>query len=1829
MTDMKPHIRLRIAMLLAIFMLTAIAATARQNTFQNPDWAYPRTVMANAEKAYDKYVRSGDGIGQLQALMQITAAGTSIDADSLKWAYDRVMEAGSRQRNPQVRALFDLYSAELLGSFYEMERWRYNRRDGQIAISPRPADMSEWSGEMFHQVIDSLTIVAWKNAGDMPVSQLTRVIDINDIAKPYYPTLSDFVASQATSDRITGLSADTRNMIRRQNLERQTPYSKPWFNVKAEMILQNAYTPESVADGKDEYGEKTNDWSDWAKARRLIKLYDSAPEQSRREGLVVWYYLSSQLLTPAKRNTPQFADYCDRLADIAGECRGTWMEGMIEYALSNFRSPSLELETDGTVPAGDSIKIKIKNFCNLSSAQLILTRYLSNNDRSTVSYPDSKVKAAGVYRFDFTMGTPSVVQRDTTVYISLPAGFYDVKVAVNGKRKPLEGERTLNVADIMLLSLQTKADKAALVTDAATGKPMSGIAVTFSVKPGGAGRSVTTDRDGVARTSATDVQYARVVYKGVTYGGRSNYYTTPYRFGNSGGRSDLRVRMTSDMGVYHPGDSVRWVAVCMNDSLTVDGAELTVRMTGTDNKTISSAKVTTDKWGRANGVFAIPDTVTRTGTFNLRASVAGGYDGRYSFEVSDFKLANARLESVFAATNMPSDSTVTVSGYVVSSAGAPIPGAKVTVKAYNAAEPRDTVSGDDGRFAVTVPLTPDVLDAFSVMATVSATAPDGTAMSKSVDYNARFPMELELSIPDDDGDNRQSRDAIDVTRPLVVDVKVVNAATDTLVGGIQLKWKLTATGKHDKVLQSGTITAGGRHTLQLCDTLSAGLYMIDFAPVDTTLADNENLYLTLYNSTRAELPERSDIFWVVNRSLTAKGGKCPVTVGVSEPGAHVLAFYPLPDGKMCCRMLDLMPGYHNIELTLDDIDQENSSMIFVAVRNGKVQRKNVDVKVTRKPAGLKLTLGGFRDRVNAQATEQWTLTLKDAAGRPVEGAMVLSVVDSRVDRLATADRLSIERYYPYSFNPFRVDYLESRWYGNSTFTDQSGVKTGNLLMLYPPVWQYLYASRLPAYGPGIRIRGVGSTQLYGARSPMMDKQVVAYGTTKQSAANLMISAADSSPEAELAESDDAPMDETVVADTGYSEGAVKGAYKGHMNLGDVQLRTDMPRLALWRPDLTTGTDGSTTVNLTVPNANTTWNVHLQGWTRDLDAGKLDTTFVASKPVMVSLNAPRFVRRGDRVTVIASVYNTTDRELTVATDLSAAGADTVTVLASSATSLTIPAGSMRTVSVDIPVGNGDDGTLFVTARAATDGFSDGERVALPVLASQSSVTEALNFYLTPADSVYTMTLPRPTGTGFGMTLDFTANPMWTVVESLPAILAGQDNPTASWQAARLFAAATALGLMERHPELGYTFDKGQLRGVINASIVNLAKLQDDDGGMRWGQWSRESSPWVTEKMLDVLSILKRSGYMPDNGKLNGLIAKAVKYYDRRVRDTDLMYAIIRPAFSNIPQNLNGKAVTDKTIQWILKDWREMDIVIKAEAATALKLNGNARTADMLLGSLTQFGTDRGGKGFQFMNVSSLQAYAILLETYATVSPDSPQVDGIRQYLIVRKQGELWGNRPLTSWVVQSMIAAGTPWATPAQTAVASVDGRDISLSPDNRTGHVTTPIRGSELTIRTAGKTPAYGAVVTRYTAPSAAVKAYSDGEISVDKKLLVQRSGKWTDMGRGESLKVGDRVRVQLTVKSDRPMSNVTLSDDRAATFEPVEQLPGWTYSDALMAYRENRDAVTNFYIDYLPRGTFILTYDVTVNNAGTYASGIATATCDEAPTLTAHSAGTALTVGQ
>lgn len=362
------------------------------------------------------------------------------------------------------------------------------------------------------------------------------------------------------------------------------------------------------------------------------------------------------------------------------------------------------------------------------------------------------------------------------------------------------------------------------------------------------------------------------------------------------------------------------------------------------------------------------------------------------------------------------------------------------------------------------------------------------------------------------------------------------------------------------------------------------------------------------------------------------------------------------------------------------------------------------------------------------------------------------------------------------------------------------------------------------------------------------------------------------------------------------------------------------------------------------------------------------------------------------------------------------------------------------------------------------------------------------------------------------------------------------------------------------------------------------------------------------------------------------------YRRTPKGNYTGYVAIRDRFPAIKQSTAAAKVTQSVLQYIIGSWKRSSLADKGVYALILNDHGYNATARSLLRSIREFAEYKPQKGMYWPSLNNQwyspmtvqQTTAVILEAFAAVEPGCQEIDRIRQWLIYEKEAQNWGNSVSTSAVIASVLTTSRRFIAPAQGVTVTVGDKEILPDAVERvTGTFRTDISadiavgGSMLKVVKPGDSPSWGAVISTSFLPVTEVKATGCEAVTIEKNLYtLVGDGEGIEAVASDGLTVGSKVRVELLIKVDRDMDYVAITDERPACFEPVEQLPEPIIAENIYFYRENRDAVTNIFVDRLPKGVYRLSYDMWVNNAGVYSTGIATLQSQYAPALTAHSAG-------
>jgi uncharacterized protein YfaS (alpha-2-macroglobulin family) len=159
--------------------------------------------------------------------------------------------------------------------------------------------------------------------------------------------------------------------------------------------------------------------------------------------------------------------------------------------------------------------------------------------------------------------------------------------------------------------------------------------------------------------------------------------------------------------------------------------------------------------------------------------------------------------------------------------------------------------------------------------------------------------------------------------------------------------------------------------------------------------------------------------------------------------------------------------------------------------------------------------------------------------------------------------------------------------------------------------------------------------------------------------------------------------------------------------------------------------------------------------------------------------------------------------------------------------------------------------------------------------------------------------------------------------------------------------------------------------------------------------------------------------------------------------------------------------------------------------------------------------------------------------------------------------------------------------------------------------------------------PSWGAVYWQYFEDMDKITAAAT-PLQLNKKLFVEKAGDrgpvLTPVGDGQSLKVGDKITVRIELRADRDMEYVHMKDLRASALEPINVVSGYQWQGGLGYYQSTKDAATNFFFHYLPKGTYVFQYSLFLSHVGNFSNGITTIQSMYAPEFSAHSEGTRIT---
>ncbi|SHL36622.1 alpha-2-macroglobulin family protein [Chryseobacterium polytrichastri] len=471
--------------------------------------------------------------------------------------------------------------------------------------------------------------------------------------------------------------------------------------------------------------------------------------------------------------------------------------------------------------------------------------------------------------------------------------------------------------------------------------------------------------------------------------------------------------------------------------------------------------------------------------------------------------------------------------------------------------------------------------------------------------------------------------------------------------------------------------------------------------------------------------------------------------------------------------------------------------------------------------------------------------------------------------------------------------------------------------------------------------------------------------------------------------------------------------------------------------------------------------------------------------------------------------------------------------------------------------------------------------------------------------------------------------------------------------------------EQMQKLALLFDANTMKNSINQDWDDFKKLQNPDGGFSWypGYPSSYGTSLYILKNLGKINLwLKDNVKDYQNAEQNELVAKLVQYLDNEIdkysdvkkenvwNNWSLDYLDTRNYWEK-QYPLKGKGATLKTlVKQKAKTAKITDFTFFGLHRAALLMNdyGLKETSDKLMNHLKETSTDTKTQGVywkQNLNDwgwfgSKVVNQAGALEAFNTLKPnDQKFIEDMKIWLITQKEVNSWGSSRGTSEVIFTILNSGKSWTT-AESDKATIVWGGKELQPQTQaTGYVKSTVKTDvvnknlgTVTVTKPGPGIVQGGLFWQYYEDLDKIKS-SENYISITKELYKKvktvNGEELQKISPETPLKVGDKVTIRMILNTDRPMEFIHIKDMRAAGFEPVNVLSGYQWKNNLGYYQSTKDASTNFYIQYMPKGKFVFEYDYVANASGKFSNGITTMQNFYAPQMNAHIKGSNVQISE
>lgn len=1504
------------------------------------------------------------------------------------------------------------------------------------------------------------------------------------------------------------------------------------------------------------------------------------------------------------------------------------------------------------------VQLDVRNLQNLkiSISRLNITADNDYNAQDEATYKMLLKKTTKLHQKDFSRDyydrpDYETVKDSIEIGDNLPLGAYLMEVTSDNTGIAPQRE-LFYVSNLAVMIQQLPDDKHRyVVVNATDGQPVPGAKIMlydrdYDVKTGKWKRLVharlTTDENGEAyfknvdgnvliSTSNDKFTPAKDIYLS-----RTRYYE----------RKDDKIKhqLFTDRSIYRPGQTVHASAISyivkkgLDASVPGKSMELNFILRDANGKQVAEQKATTDEYGTASVDFELP----KEGQTGLYFISVNGTVTKY-VRVEEYKRPT--FEITFPKVNEKYNwgDTVVVKATAKTYSGVPVQGAKVEYQvtrrnqlwwwgagsAGQLVKTDSCVTREDGTFDVEIPLE------------ASLSGKDEADMSEFMRIARFFNFEVSAIVTDISGESHEGVMSLPLgTKPTILTVNLPKRIeTDSLktvtfayrnASGMpissRLKYRIDK-GEWKDAEANAPVSIKEYASSSASSSLvwKSGVHQLEAICGQDTLQQKFTLF-----SMKDTHPVEPTTEWYYQTAKTFPRDGKPVyiQVGSSENGAHIV--YSIIAGNKLLEKGAWELGDSIVTLPFTYKEEYASGIVlnYSFVKQGKCYTRMMSIARPLPEKKLDIAWKTFRNRLTPGQKEEWTLKITTPDGKPAKAQLMSVLYDKSLDQIAPHSwkmSLGFSQWLPSCYWTSNLWYYKMDLLGvyPTKYFDQKQLDVDKFDGKYFSYYAYMQAVELSKLE-----RSSGGT----VESVRIQKDEV----VREEAKGIWIRSSKMTRVGAAAPSANKVFD--VVEEMPQFAGG-SGSDAGQF-LDKVQVRENMNETAFFYPALESDNNGNVTIRFTLPESVTTWKFMGLAHDKEMRNGLLVDEAVAQKTVMVQPNMPRFLREGDKSTIVVKLFNTSDKKVSGNTRMQILDPETNKVVWQKTQNYSIDAEGSATISFDVQ--GLKEGVYINKVVAAGNGYSDGEQHYLPVLSNRELVVNTLPITLhqkgEQSFDLSKLFLNKEGKQAKGaeeakVTIEYTNNPSWLMVKALPAISNPDEEDAISLMSA--IYANTITNHVQKHLSLE-NLTQESIR--LQNQVEKLKKLQNPDGSFSWWKGmkgSRYMTTSVAEMMVRLNAI---AGVQKSTARM---LTSAIDYLSwqtaqevREMKKQEEKKQKVNPSEQALHYlyilSMDGRKMKQNLEQdkaYLLDKMSKMtgdfSIYGKARAAVVLARNSQQNAAyrekaGEYLQSVNEYAVYREEMGRYYDTRKALYSWrnykiptqVSVIEAMQMLKPNDKQtIDELQRWLLMSKRTQVWDTPVNTVDAVYAFMKGNeSNWSRKAENAVLKVDGKLLPMPQDSTTlGYVKTerPGKASKLSIDKKSDYTSWGAVYAEFKQPISEIGSMESG-IKVRRVIVPAESE-----SKGNA-QVGEKVKVTLIITADRDYDFVQITDKRAACLEPVNQLSGYQWG--IGCYVSPRDHATNFYFDRLSKGKHIVEMEYYVDRKGDYQSGTCIAECTYSP---------------